>query len=63
MMRSMLLWYVRSLIVGVAPYMGIKYIIGTVRLHLGSCVEDTLTVTQSLMIEYFDEGDENFIVL
>jgi hypothetical protein len=46
-----------------APYMGIKYIIGTVRLHLGSCVEDTLTVTQSLMIEYFDEGDENFIVL
>jgi hypothetical protein len=54
---------VRSLVVGVAPYMGIKYIIGTARLHLGSCVEDTLTITQSLMIEYFDEGDENFIVL
>jgi hypothetical protein len=49
-------------VVQVAPYMGIKYIIGTTTLHLESCAENTLTITWSLMIEYFNEGDENFIV-
>jgi hypothetical protein len=49
-------------VVQVVPYMGIKYIIGTATLHLVSCAECTLTITRSLVIEYFDEGDENFIV-